>query len=258
MTALVETIGHGDIRELKLARPPANALNPELCDALVAAITQAQADGARGLVLSGGERIFTAGLDVPHLLSLGDDKLALHAAWQSFFRAARAVAESPLPIAAAITGHSPAGGCVLALCADHRVMSRSVDAAKPCVIGLNEVQVGLVAPEGIQRLLRRAVGAHRAAQLLAAGELVPAEFALQIGLVDALADASNVAPHAVAWLQKLLSVPRHAMLETRRIARAELVAALDDEHIRLDAFVESWFAPHTQTALQAMVARLKK
>ncbi len=258
MTALVETIAHGAIRELKLARPPANALNPELCRALVAAIAQAHDDGVRGLVLSGGERIFTAGLDVPHLLSLGADKAALHDAWQAFFAAARAVAESRIPLVTAITGHSPAGGCVIALCADRRVMARSVDAAKPYVIGLNEVQVGLVAPEGIQRLMRRAVGAHRAAQLLMQGELVPAEHALQIGLVDELADAEDVVPHAVAWLQKLLALPQRQMQETRAIARAEVVEALADQHINLARFVDGWASPDTQAALQAMVARLRK
>lgn len=258
MAALLETTAHGDIRELKLARPPANALNPELCRALVAAIAQARDDGVRGLVLSGGERIFSAGMDVPFLLSLGDDAAALHAAWQAFFDTARAMAGSPIPVAVAITGHSPAGGCVLALCADHRVMARSTDANKPYLIGLNEVQVGLVAPEGIQRLLRRAVGAHRAAQLIAAGELVPAERALQIGLVDELADAGDVVPRAVARLRKLAQLPQRQMLETRAIARAELIEALDDRHIDLAHFVAGWAAPDAQAALQAMVARLKK
>ena len=64
----------------------------------------------------------------------------------------------------------------------------SVRHAKPFAIGLNEVQVGLVAPEGIQRLLRRAVGMHRAGILLTTAAMVPAEQALQIGLVDELAD----------------------------------------------------------------------
>ncbi|MFT3761907.1 MAG: enoyl-CoA hydratase/isomerase family protein [Pseudoxanthomonas sp.] len=258
MTTLVETLEHGDIREIRMARPPVNALNPDLCRQLIAALAAAHGDDVRGVVLSGGEGVFTAGLDVPYLLSLGDDKAALNDAWQAFFGVARALAELRVPVAAAIGGHSPAGGCVLALCCDYRVMARSVDPERPYVIGLNETQVGLVAPEGIQQLMRRAVGAHRAECLLVAGALVPAERALQIGLVDELADAAEATPRALAWLRMLLELPHAPMLQTRAIARADLAAALDHDNIRLDRFVEAWYTPETQQALQAMVARLKK
>mgnify|MGYP006156697171 FL=1 len=72
MTALIETQDHGPIRELRLARPPANALDPALCLALRDAIQTAAADGVGGVVLAGGPKVFSGGLDVPHLLSLPD------------------------------------------------------------------------------------------------------------------------------------------------------------------------------------------
>lgn len=258
MSALVETIEHGNIREIRMARPPVNALDTELCRALIAAIEQAQGDGMRGLVLSGSERVFSGGMDVPYLLAHGENRHALMDSWQAFFGVARALAESRIPVAAAITGHSPAGGCVLTLCCDYRVMAHSTDPARPFVIGLNETQVGLVAPEGIQQLMRRVIGTHRAERLLVAGELVTAERALDIGLVDELAEAGDVVRTAVAWLQNLLKLPHHAMLHTRAIARADLAAALHNDNIRLDRFIEAWYAPETQAALQEMVARLKK
>ncbi|MCR2740557.1 enoyl-CoA hydratase-related protein, partial [Salmonella enterica] len=74
MTTLIEVINHGPIRELRLARPPVNALDTELCRQLIHAIELAMAEDAHGIVLSGSERIFTGGMDVPHLLSHGDDK----------------------------------------------------------------------------------------------------------------------------------------------------------------------------------------
>ncbi|MGE8234317.1 MAG: enoyl-CoA hydratase/isomerase family protein, partial [Stenotrophomonas sp.] len=113
MTTLIEVINHGPIRELRLARPPVNALDTELCRALIAAVTLAMTDDVHGIVLSGSERIFTGGMDVPHLLSHGDDKRKLMDSWQAFFGAARVLAESRVPVVAALTGHSPAGGCVL-------------------------------------------------------------------------------------------------------------------------------------------------
>src|SRR5690606_41165619 len=113
------------------------------CRDVRAAIDAAVIGEARGIGLSGGPKVFSAGLDVPYLVGPGEDRAALTAAWQAFFAAARAIATCPVPVAAAITGHSPAGGCVLALCCDYRVM-----AAGDFRIGLNETQVGLVAPEG--------------------------------------------------------------------------------------------------------------
>ena len=253
----IETIRHdGDIVELRLARPPVNALDPELCHALQESIAQAVSSGAHALVVSGNQKVFSAGLDVPHLLSLGDDRPALLSAWGAFFSAARALANSPIPVVAALTGHAPAGGCVLALCCDYRVMARSDDPAKPFRIGLNETQVGLVAPAGIQQLMDRTVGKHRSGVLLATGELVDAERALTIGLVDEVVAADQVVMRAVAWLQALLKLPRQPVLQTRAIARADVVAAMSVENMRLDRFIDAWTEPDTQAGLKALVARL--
>ena len=252
MNALVDVAVHeGGIHVLRLARPPVNALDPALCAALRAAIDAALAADARGLVLGGGPKVFSAGLDVPHLLSL--DGAALHAAWEAFFDAARAIAASPVPVVAALDGHAPAGGCVLALCCDYRVM-----ASGPYRIGLNETQVGLVAPEGIQHLLRRVVGAHRAERLLVSGELVDAQRALEIGLVDELTDIDHVTARAIDWLRGLLALPRQPMQQTRAIAREDVLAALQPGRIQLERFVAAWNEPDTQAGLRGLVAKLGK
>ena len=111
MTTLIEVINHGPIRELRLARPPVNALDTDLCRQLIHAIELAMAEDAHGIVLSGSERIFTGGMDVPHL-SHGDDKHKLLDTWNAFFGAVRTLAESRIPVVAAITGHArPAAAC---------------------------------------------------------------------------------------------------------------------------------------------------
>ncbi|MGV8943215.1 enoyl-CoA hydratase/isomerase family protein [Thermomonas sp.] len=251
--SLVETTVHGAIHELRLARAPVNALDPSLCKALTAAIADAIANGAHGIVLAGGPKVFSAGLDVPFLLSLGDNQDALLSAWNDFFGAARALANCPVPVAAALAGHSPAGGCVLALCCDYRVMADG-----PYRIGLNETQVGLVAPEGIQSLLARVVGPHRAERLLVSGALVEATEARAIGLVDELTGIDEVATRARVWLEGLLQLPRGPVLETRRIARRDVIAALQPERIDLPRFVAAWMEPDTQAGLRAMLARIGK
>lgn len=258
MTTHVQTFDHGRIRELRLARPPVNALDAGLCRALIAALDAAVAGDADAVVLSGAPGIFSAGLDVPQLMSLGDDRHALRSAWGAFFGAARALAELRIPVVAAIAGHAPAGGCVLSLCCDYRVMAHSPDPAKPYVIGMNETQVGLVVPDGAQQLMRRVVGRHRAERLLVSGSMVPAEEALRIGLVDELAAADQVLPRAIEWLGRLLALPRAPMLLTRSMARADLVQALQPEHLDLDRFVDGWYDPDTQAGLRALLARLGK
>ena len=249
---MLEIIQHGFVHEIKLARPPVNALNFDLLDALVIAIQEAPGKGARGLIVSGGEKVFSGGLDVPYLMTL--DKEGLLKCWKRFFDAARALANSPVPVVAAIAGHNPAGGCVLALCCDYRVMARG-----SFRIGLNETQVGLAVPEAIQYLMRRVVGAQRAERLIVEGAMIESELAYKIGLVDELSDAANVLDAAKSWLASILALPSTPMLATRKIARADVVHSLQAfADSDLERFVEGWYSTDTQTAMQALMNKLKK
>ena len=253
MSELIQSVRHGRIHELRLARPPVNAINPALCAALRDSIAAAVDAGAEGLVLSGGPKVFSAGLDVPLLLSIQDDAKALYDAWNSFFNAARALAACPVPVAAAIAGHAPAGGCVLALCCDWRVMAEG-----PFTIGLNETQVGIAIPPGIMRLMQRTIGLRQAEAMLVPGMMVDSERALAIGLVDELAGVDHVVTRATTRLDLLLDLPRGPMLETRRLLRADLLDALSADNMQLERCLESWHSADTQQALRAMVARLGK
>lgn len=248
---MLTIIPHDTIREIRLARPPVNALDPALVRALRAAVLAAPDEGARALLLSGAPGLFSAGLDVPTLLQLDRDAFRLF--WGEFFGLCAALARSPIPVAAAITGHSPAGGAVLAIMCDYRVMARGAYR-----IGLNEVQVGLSVPECIQAALRRLVGTYRAERLLVAGTMLEAEQAQAIGFVDELVDVDAVVPHTRAWLEELLKFPPNAMRETRRLARADLAAIFaDPERLPIEDFLDGWFAPEAQAVLHALVARLK-
>ena len=258
MTTHVQTLDHGRIRELRLARPPVNALAPALCRALITTLDAAVADGVDAVVLSGAPGIFSAGLDVPHLMALGQERQALHAGWGAFFGAARRLAALRIPVVAALTGHAPAGGCVLSLCCDYRVMARSPNPVKPFMIGMNETQVGLAVPEGAQQLMRRVIGPYRAERLLVSGSMVTADEALRLGLVDTVVEVDQVVPHALEWLSTLLALPRAPMLLTRSLARADLVRALEPQNLDLERFVEGWYDADTQAGLRALLARLGK
>lgn len=249
---MLNVLSHDAIVDIALARPPVNALNLELLRGLRQALEDAARQGARGIVLSGAQGMFSAGVDVPALMA--QDRAGVRAFWREFFAVCGTLARSPVPVAAAITGHSPAGGAVLALFCDYRVMAEG-----PFRIGLNEVQVGLSVPECIQMALRRVVGAYRAERLLVAGAMITADEALACGMVDELTGVEQVAVRARRWMDELLALPTQSMLSTRAIARADLAAAYADiDALPIDRFVDDFFQPETQAVLTALVARLKK
>ncbi|GLQ86916.1 enoyl-CoA hydratase/isomerase family protein [Dyella flagellata] len=242
---------HDAITQIQLARPPVNALNLELLRALQQALAEAVKGGARGIALSGAQGMFSAGVDVPALLTR--DRAGVREYWREFFATCAALAHLPIPVVAAITGHSPAGGAVLSLFCDYRVMAEG-----PYRIGLNEVQVGLIAPDCIQMALRRVVGAYRAERLLVSGALIEAGQALAFGFVDELTAVDQVPTRALHWLNETLALPSHAMLGTRQIARTDLTTAFADvDALPIDSFVDAFFHPQTQATLQALVDRLK-
>jgi 3,2-trans-enoyl-CoA isomerase len=257
---VIEIVEHGAVRELRLARPPANALSPELIVALGRALADAGggAAGAGGppaaaaLVLSGAPGMFSAGLDVPHLLTL--DRGGIRHLWDAFYALLRGLAASPVPVVAAITGHSPAGGAVMAIYCDARVM-----AGGDFRIGLNEVRVGLPMPPVILAAMRRLVGSRLAEQLCVSGALLPPAEALRVGLVDEVVPPEQVVDRAVALAAELAALPRMAMRETRRLARADLVAVFDGAtEAEKESLLDSWFSAEAQATMRALVERLAR
>ncbi len=249
---MIETFDHGAIRELRLARPPANALNPALIVALADAVERAPEEGIGALVLSGRPGMFSGGLDVPELLAL--DRPAMLRVLTDFFRMMRVLAASRVPIVAAITGHAPAGGAVVSLFCDRRVMADG-----DFKIGLNEVRVGLSLPQVIHTAAVRVVGAREAERLAVAGLLVSAGEALRIGLVDELVPPEQVVERALEICRDLLRLPARAMRVTRELCRRELVELFDaQQEATFARFVDDWFSEETQGALRALVERLKK
>lgn len=241
----------GGIRVLRLANPPVNALSPALIATLRDALDRTVADGVDAVVLAGGPKVFSAGLDVPTLLTLSRDDLLEF--WRDFFGVAARLSRSPVPVAAAIDGHSPAGGAVIALFCDMRIMARG-----PFKIGLNEVQVGLPVPGAIQAVLRRQVGPRVAERLLVTGEMIDSERALELGFVDALCEPGQALTEAVDWCRRVLAMPRQAMTATRAEARRDIAAIFADENaLELHRMTDAWFSEETQATMRALVERLK-
>jgi enoyl-CoA hydratase/carnithine racemase len=247
---MLDRIEHGEILELRLNRPPVNALDPGLVNRLRDEIAAAPKSGAKALVLSGREGMFSGGLDVAALLQL--DRKGIEQFFADFFGMLRTVAASPIPIAAAITGHSPAGGAVLSIFADYRVMAEG-----EFRFGFNEVAVGLVVPEPVCIAVARVVGAERAERLCVEASLLKPPELLNLKLVHEVAPVGEVVSRAMAWCERMLAFPPRAMHSMRKRAREDLVAAFDGDEKNRAMMADFWFGEETQTTLRQLLERLK-
>jgi 3,2-trans-enoyl-CoA isomerase len=161
---------------------------------------------------------------------------------------------SPLATVAAIEGHSPAGGCLLALCCDARVMSLG----NP-VIGLNETKLGIVAPFWMKDTLLNTIGHRETERMLGLGLQVNAIRAKEIGLVDEAVPLDHVLPTAEKTLQEWLAIPSNARKLTKTMMRQPTADKLRNAlEIDRDTFVDFCETDKVQNALTAYLTSLKK
>ena len=247
----VARAGGEALATLRLHGSAVNTLTPPVLRALAAAVAELEADeSVRGAVLvSDRPRAFSAGLDLALLAEAGTAELEAY--WQLFQSTWLALLRSRLATAAALEGHAPAAGCILAMACGARF-------ARPGVlIGLNEVSFGLAPPGGVLDLLAHLMGAHRAGRHAAAGLLLESEAALEAGLVTAVAADARAA--ARRDVEAAAAVPQAARLAVERHARGPLIAALE-AGLERDAalFAARVQEPGARTAIRGYLASLQK
>lgn len=241
------------VQIVSLDRGKANPMNHELVQELRQLIAQSNADETvRGSILTGKPGFFSAGLDVVELYSYEPE--VMKAFWKDLAALLVDLAGSPKPWVAAISGHSPAGGCVLALCCDQRVM-----AAGPYKIGLNEVPVGIVVPMPIYHLYTSVLGPRLGYQYLMEGRLMLPEDALSCGLVDSVVELEQVMPEAHKRLQAYLSLNQTVWRQSKQLLRAPLLAQLNtDFDSTFEATLTHWWSEESRNQIAAMIQKLKK
>lgn len=238
------------VQILRLEAGKANAIQPlflrQLLDLLHEALTRPGA-----LCLIGEQRFFSGGLDLPALLAL--DRPEVEGFIRTFNEAMLCLFEVERPVVAAINGHAIAGGCVLAMQADVRVMASGTG-----TIGLNEVQLGIGLPAPVLETLRCQLAPAALHQVALEGRLLAAEEARAIGLVHQVTDPEALLDVAVARARQLGELPPAAFAQIKRTLRAPSLAAARAAAGESERqWVDTLFSPLAQQRLRAAVARLR-
>jgi enoyl-CoA hydratase len=227
----------------------ANALNARTLAAIERALDEATGGSARALVLTGYERFFSAGLDLVTLYGLERDTMDGFMAW--FDAVMLRVFAFPRPVVAAIGGHAVAGGGILALACDARLMG-----ARAGRFGLNEIRLGVPFPASALEIVRHAVPPGSVEEVLYGGELFDAGAALGRGLVTEVVEG-DVVEAACRVAGQLAAAPAGAFetikagLKGPAVERAR--AALGPLR---RAFVDAWYAPEARRLIGEARARL--
>src|SRR6266581_3969792 len=190
----------GAIAYVTLNRPKVlNALNRRTWEDLQTAFEDAREDSAiRGVILTGaGDKAFIAGADIGELSKV----TAVEAETSSTFGQGvlNLIENLGKPVVAAINGFALGGGCETAMACTIRVATENAKFGQP------EVKLGVLPGGGGTQRLPRLVGKGRALQLILTGEMISAQEAYRIGLVNEVVPALNVIPRAEAILKQIFS-----------------------------------------------------
>jgi enoyl-CoA hydratase len=192
----------GKVAVLRLDRPPVNSLSIGLLAELRAAVDRLAAELPGAVVITGTDRIFSAGADVTEFAGTefaGTERAAEVAG--GFASVLDAIAALPRATVAAISGGAFGGGLELALACDFRF------AAGGARLGQPEILLGIIPGGGGTQRLARLVGPARAKDLVLTGRYVSAEEAHRIGLVDRVVAAEDLWAEAMEFASRLAAGP---------------------------------------------------
>ncbi|PVX31180.1 enoyl-CoA hydratase-related protein [Sphingomonas pokkalii] len=238
----------GDVAVVRLNRPDRlNALTSDMLDLLAATLRQAAADGARAVLLTGEGKGFCAGADLAAGMAIRDSGESLR---QHFHPVIMAMADLPIPIVAAVNGPAAGAGASIALAADIVVMARSA------YLLLAFANIGLVPDAGATWLVGKSAGRAKLLEMALLGERLPADEALDAGLVTRVADDVVLMETAHGLAAKLAAMPTVALGLIRKQVAAALAGTLA-ETLEIEAAHQS-IASRTEDCREAVAAFLAK
>jgi len=239
---------------LKLNKGPVNSLNLEFLTALNIQLDKIeQSKEIKGVILTSNfPNIFSAGLDILEMYDNKPERVrqfwsALQDFWLKLYGSNKVYI-------AAINGHSPAGGCLMAISCDYRVMAKG-----PYKIGLNETLLGITAPFWFKDTMANTVGHRETEMALQLGKLYSADEALAVKLVDELAEPQDVLARAQEQMAKWVKIPQHARELSKSSMRHETLSLLMSQKTNdIDNFVNFITKESIQMSLKMYLESLKK
>ncbi len=251
MSQTLETSIRDGLATVRLHRRHGNAINLDMVDELTSTFRRLESDDAvRGVQLAAAGKLFSPGLDLQELIELERGDMArflerFNACILSLYTFAK-------PVVAAIHGHAIAGGCVLTLTADWRVLQHEK------MIGLNEVRVGVPFPFGVAMILRESVPQRHLEEIALYGRNYRGEEAANVGLVHEVHAAEGFEEHCGIRLESLANKDAAAFAITKRYLRAPTVERIMADEARLEVdFLDRWFSDTTRAKIRAIVDELK-
>ena len=244
----------GGLTILRLDKARGNAIDEALVEALTRTCAElAKDDAVRGVLLaSANPKLFCPGLDLVSLIEF--DRPRLERFMAAFRRMVVALYGLPRPMVAALGGHAVAGGCILALTADWRVMRRG-----GATIGLNEVKLGVPLPWAISALLRATVPPNSLSRVALLARNLGDEEALAAGIVDELAAPEEFEAVALARLAEFAEKDGASLGATKSYLRAGPLREMQAESQQtMDEWLDGWFSPPTQERLRGIVGSLTR
>ena len=241
----------------KLFEWPCTILQHSRCTDISEAIKRLEADRKVNAVVlkSTNPTILSAGLDFTELYKPNEQRLKTF--WNSLQQVYLDLYGSRLAFVAAIEGHAPAGGCMIAMACDYRVMAAS-SGKHSGTIGLNEATFGLVAPPWMGQLMLRTIGFRKGEEALSLGTLFSPEQALEIGLVDKVVEKDLVLDTSHKIASTFAKIPPQARAASKLLARKqyldELIKTRDMDTIHFCSFIQN---DHVQKGLEAYLEKLK-
>lgn len=241
------------IAYLTLDRGTSNAINAEMVQELTDMLGNLEKDEqVAGLILTGKEGFFSAGLDLIELYDYNETEIKQF--WHDFLNMVSVFAAFKKPMISAISGHSPAGGCVLAICSDYRIMAEG-----RYIIGLNEVPVGIIVPDSIFHLYSFWLGKATAYRYLLEGKLLRADEAQAVGLVDEVVDGKALLTAAERKMKQYIGFDATTWQQSKLNLRKELLEKVQaDQSETLEVMLKQWWSPSTRSILKTIIQNLQK
>jgi enoyl-CoA hydratase len=207
------------------------------------------ADDVRAVVLTGaGDRAFVAGADITEMAEMDVQRARAFAELGQ--KMLRFIGTTPKPVFAAVNGYALGGGCELAMACD------VIYASENAKLGQPEVNLGVIPGFGGTQRLARLVGPARAKELCMTGDVLSAQEALRIGLVNAVMPAGDLLPKVRATAAKIAQKGPLAVAEVKRVISEGLDGTLD-AGCTLERHAFAWLFA-TQDQKEGMRAFLEK